>query len=321
MMKLFFPNSPEITFPIWMGVGVPFVLVFLTLLFLYISVKYINPSSKNSNEEINEAHIAHFQRQLDDMGTLSWPEKVILADFSVLVFLWMFRADIVISGDKCVAWKGCLPGWSNLLPQPDYVRDSTIAIFGALVLFFVPVGDEKHSKVLDWETCKKLSWGLLWLLGGGFALAKAIEETGLAEWLGSILKRGEIFPPEIILVIVVALMVFLTEVIANTPAAQICVPIVIGIAVEIKINPMYLAVPATLAASCAFMLPTATGPNSVVFGYGILKLTDMLSTGMVLNCFSVLALPLCWFAFGQWVYNANPRTYPDWAVINATAKI
>jgi len=171
---------------------------------------------------------------------------------------------------------------------------------------------------MDWETCKRLNWDLLWLLGGGYALAAGIEQTGLAEWIGLQMQNVAVLPPELILVTIVTIMVFVTEIIANTAAAQICIPILAGLSREIYINPFYLCIPATFAASCAFMLPTATGPNSVIFGYGVLNLWDMISSGLFLNFLSILVLPTCWFAIGQWVYNADPRNFPDWA-INSTS--
>jgi len=106
------------------------------LLFLYISVKFLDQSPKLPIDEFDESSIELFKDQLLKLGKLSWPEKVILADFCMLVFLWIFRADILIVGDTCVAWRGCLPGWSNLFRDPSYIRDSTVAILGAIVLFF-----------------------------------------------------------------------------------------------------------------------------------------------------------------------------------------
>jgi len=252
------------------------------------------------------------------MGKITWSEKVILVVFGIVVLLWMFSNDLIISGSSCNPWHGCVPGWTNLFPHPAYIQESVVPILGVVVLFLIPARDDKNSAILDWQTCNRLHWGLLWLLGGGFALAKGLEVTGLAEWIGAELKGLSVVPPEILVVIVVAINVFLTELMANSPAAQIFLPIAAGLSVEVRINPFYLTVPATIAISCAFMLPSATGPNAVVFCYGVLTVWDMIKCGLVLNFISILAISFGWFAWGQFIFNANPREFPDWAIVNST---
>jgi len=252
------------------------------------------------------------------MGRMSWSEKVILVVFGMVVLLWMFSNDLIISGSKCNAWHGCLPGWTNLFPYPSYIKESVVPIFAVIVLFIIPARDDKNSAILDWQTCNRVNWGLLWLIGGGFALARGLETTGLAEWIGGELKGLSVVPPEILVVIVIAINVFVTELMANSPAAQIFLPIAARLSVEVRINPFYLTVPATMAISCAFMLPSATGTNAVVYCYGFLTIWDMVKCGLFLNLVSILVIAFGWFAWGQFVFKANPRDFPDWAIVNDT---
>eukprot|EP01120_Amphizonella_sp_Union-15-10_P012411 TRINITY_DN5503_c0_g1_i1.p1 TRINITY_DN5503_c0_g1~~TRINITY_DN5503_c0_g1_i1.p1 ORF type:complete len:545 (-),score=57.83 TRINITY_DN5503_c0_g1_i1:39-1673(-) len=307
-----YPDAPDITFLLWMATSLPTALLMLSLLYLYISSYYITESN-TFTEEDNIQSRKDFKKHLEQLGMMSWPEKVILCVFGLAVFLWIFRSDLIFSGDTCVAWRGCLPGWGSLFPKPHYIRDGSVSIFCAILLFLIPARNESNTKILDWDTVQNISWAVLWLTGGGFALARAIEVSGLAHWIGSQLILLTVLPPQIIVVVVVIVAVFVTEIVANTPAVQIALPILAGIASEAKINPKYFCIPAAHGVSCAFMLPTATGPNSIIFSYGIIKVWDMVKAGALLNVISVISISFCWFIYGQFILGAEPYSFPDWA--------
>eukprot|EP01121_Diplochlamys_sp_Union-15-3_P011463 TRINITY_DN332_c0_g1_i6.p1 TRINITY_DN332_c0_g1~~TRINITY_DN332_c0_g1_i6.p1 ORF type:complete len:365 (-),score=59.42 TRINITY_DN332_c0_g1_i6:45-1139(-) len=317
-MKSRYPLAPEITFPVWMGYGVPLAVLFLIVLFLYISSAYLKDSPADAL--IDEVKSKEFlQQELKKLGNLTWPEKVITADFLITVILWIFRADLIFSGTTCVSWKGCFPGWANIFPNANYIRDGSVATAAAMVLFFIPARDGKGSKILDWNTAKLLNWDVLWLLGGGFALAKGIEDTGLAQFIGLQIHKLPVLPIEILLLMVITLCVFLTEIINNTPVAQVAIPILCGVSEGLRVNPFYLAVPATISASCAFMLPTATGANSIAYSLGYLSVWDMAKAGLFLNLASILIVSLAWFGAGQWAYGTSkPSDFPFWANITSS---
>ncbi|MCH8068252.1 MAG: anion permease [Candidatus Marinimicrobia bacterium] len=150
-----------------------------------------------------------------------------------------------------------IPGWSNLLGVEDMVHDSTVAILAALLLFSIPVDIKKKEFVLDWHWAKDISWGILILFGGGIALAKGVQSTGLANWIGDGISVVSNFPVILIILSVCLLMTFMTEITSNTAVSTIFMPILAATAVAAAINPLLLMAPAAISASCAFMLPVA----------------------------------------------------------------
>jgi len=161
----------------------------------------------------------------------------------------------------------------------------------------------------------------LWLMGGGFALARAIASSGLAEFIGEQLVSIKTWPPEALLLLVLVLIVWLTEFVNNTAASQIFITILASISSEILVHPFYLCVPAALATSFAFCLPTATAPNAIVFATNKLRITDMIKTGVLLNIIMSLLVYVMWLALGPVVYNARARDFPEWGFLNDTSVI
>ena len=182
------------------------------------------------------------------------------------------------------------------------VKDSTIAIGGALLLFMIPVDISKGEFLLDWKTAVRVPWDIIILFGGGFALAQGFSESGLTLWLAeqlSILQGTGII---MIILAVVLLVVFLTEMTSNTATASLLLPVMGALAAAIDMNPLGLMVATVLAASFAFMLPVATPPNAIVFSTRLVGITQMATTGFWLNLIGVvmitgfvyLVLPLAW---------------------------
>ena len=145
---------------------------------------------------------------------------------------------------------------------------------------------------MTWEEAERLPWGIIILFGGGLALAAAFKSSGLAGWLGLQLELAGGLPL-LLLIFIVALSVnFLTEVTSNVATASIVLPILAALATAIGADPYLLMIPATMAASCAFMLPVATAPNAIVFGTGHLQVNDMIKAGILLNLISTLFISL-----------------------------
>ena len=143
-----------------------------------------------------------------------------------------------------------------------------------------------------WEDAIKIPWGIILLFGGGMALATGFQTTGLAVWLGNQMGLLEEMSLFVLVLIIVAVVNFLTEVTSNLATAAMLMPILAPIALNLEVNPFILMVATTVAASCAFMLPVATPPNAVVFGSGYLKISDMIKSGFWLNIISILFLTL-----------------------------
>ena len=208
-------------------------------------------------------------------------EAMILAVFSVTALLWIFRSDINLGAFT-------LRGWAGLLGLEKYVHDSTVAMGMGILCFILPA-DRKHNvNLLDWKHAKQLPWGILLLFGGGFAVAAGFKESGLTEWVGLQLAALQDVPLPVLIGIIVFAMTFLTEVTSNTASTQMLLPILVATAAALNIHPLLLMLPATIAASCAFMLPIGTPPNAIVFASGRISLGRMAVTGFLLNLMVIL---------------------------------
>jgi sodium-dependent dicarboxylate transporter 2/3/5 len=244
-----------------------------------------------------------FRREYDKLGPIGHEERVVLGLFGVLVFLWMFRRDLFF-----------IPGWSRLLPQPDMAFDGTAAIIVALMLFLIPSRSRAGERLMDWETAVKLNWGIVVLFGGGFALAGGFTEAGLSAWLGDKLSAFAGLPPLVLVLVTCATLTFLTELTSNAATTQMALPVLGSLAVAIEVNPLLLMVPATLSASCAFMLPVATPPNAIAFGTGDLPMKDMVRTGIWLNLIGIVLITAAIYLLGITVLGIDLAAMPDWAM-------
>ena len=171
----------------------------------------------------------------------------------------------------------------------------------------MPASKSKNRKLINWEEAVKLPWGILLLMGGGLALAQGFKTSGLAEWIGgqlTLLEGASIF---ILLLFLIALVNFLTEITSNLATTAMILPILAPLSLVLDVNPFILMVGATVAASCAFMLPVATPPNAVVFGSGYLRIPDMAKTGVWMNLFSIIFLTIIVYFLLPILWGFNPN--------------
>ena len=283
--KELFPGNPEITFFQWMQVGVPIVLIFLPVLWVFLC-KFSAPEPLSGIQlQGNSSEI--IQTELTALGKMSRAEKFIGAVFLCTAFLWIFRKPIQLGSFA-------IPGWSSLFPWADFLHDATVAMAMGLLLMIFPLGysgkmilnGKRELFVLDWKTVHdKVPWGILFLFGGGFALASGFKTSGLDLWVGQLLSGAEGLPLWLVILIICLGITFLTELTSNTATATMILPIIAATAVAAHYHPLMLMVPATLSASFAFMMPVATPPNAIVFGSGWVTIPDMAKTGLFLNLF------------------------------------
>jgi sodium-dependent dicarboxylate transporter 2/3/5 len=170
------------------------------------------------------------------------------------------------------------------------LTDTGIAIGAALSLFVIPVSWRERVFAMDWETARELPWGVLVLFGGGLSLAAAMKDNGVSDWIGHQVSGLAGAHPIVLVAAVAAVVIFLTELTSNTATTAALIPILGGMAPGLGMAPLELAVPAALAASCAFMLPVATPPNAIVFGSGRLRVGDMARAGLALNWIGVVII-------------------------------
>jgi sodium-dependent dicarboxylate transporter 2/3/5 len=280
-----FPELPEIDFLEWMKLGTPIVIILLPIIWLYM-IKYFNIQGNFAgSREIIE-------NQISAMGKVSKMERRVLAVFIFTALGWIFRRDIVL--DQFV-----LPGWSALLGVSDYVHDSTVALISVLLLFAIPSGKSKNEPqtLLDWQSASKVPWGVVMIVGGGYAIADSFKHTGLAGYLGNQLSFISQYPVILILVIVISLMIFITEINSNTATANIFLPVLASMAIAGQINPLLLMIPATFACSFSFMLPSGTGTNAVIFGSNRVTIPEMAKCGFGLNLLGVILLTMLMYIY------------------------
>ena len=246
----------------WMLLGVPLVVVSLPIAWLALT-KLVYPVS---GEEIAGGRSV-VRAQMRELGAASREEWTVGVITAITAAAWVFRPQLAV----------LVPG----------ISDTGIAIGGALLLFLVPASRDGRP-ALDWAAAERLPWGVLVLFGGGLSLAAAIQDTGLAGWIGASLSFVGGWPLLPVILVVTTVVVFLTELTSNTATAAAFLPVVGALAGAIFVDPMLLAVPTAIAASCAFMMPVATPPNAIVYGSGEIAIGDMLRAGLILNVIMVV---------------------------------
>ena len=257
----------EISFFNWFIFACPISIIFLIIAWIYLTRIAFNFNQKSFPGGINEIN-----RQIQKLGKISFEEKSVLTVFSLTALAWITRSYLI----------------KPFIPQID---DTLIAITFAMILFILP-NKTKSQTLVEWKDAVKLPWDILILFGGGMALALGFESSGLALWLGEQLIGLKTIPLFILIFILIAVVNFLTEITSNLATTAMLLPVLVSLAQAVDVHPFILLVSATLAASCAFMLPVATPPNAVVFGSGFLKINDMVKKGVVLNIITIILLSL-----------------------------
>jgi solute carrier family 13 (sodium-dependent dicarboxylate transporter), member 2/3/5 len=299
ILTMLYPDAPEISFTDWMMFALPISLIMLVAIWLTIYLIY-RPKKKWTGIKAS-----HFKDQYRELGRASSEEKTVFGLFLALALMWIFRAGITFD-------KFTIPGWTSLFGEPGFINDGTVAMFIGILLFILPSRSKKGQRLMDIETIMKLPWNIVLLFGGGFALAKGIQSSGLALWFGEQLSWTSVISPILILLSVVALMSFLTELTTNVASTEMLLPIFAILAVSSGNNPLFLMIPATIASSLAFMMPTATPPNAIIFGTNRLSIKTMVQTGFLLNMMGILLVSIITILFGAGVFDIELGKVPVW---------
>ncbi|HXH19159.1 MAG TPA: SLC13 family permease, partial [Chitinophagales bacterium] len=288
--KAAFPYDAPVSFLQWSLFGIPFSFGYL--LICYILLVFLNMKGKMN---LQPHHHDIFKKELESLGKMTFEEKTVTILFSIMAILWFSRADIQIGSTT-------VHGWSSLMPHPDFFQDGTVAIFMATLLFLIPSKSKKGEMLMDWESAKKLPFGIILLFGGGFALAKGFSSSGLADWLGMQMHGIGALPDFLIILVICIFMTYLSELASNVAITQLMLPVLAAVAVGADIPPLLLMIPATIAASFGFMLPVATAPNTIIFTGEKLTVKDMLKAGFWLDISGILWLTVMMNLFGRWVF-------------------
>ena len=295
-MKEIFPDSPDIVFIDWLKIGLPFVAVFLPIAWFFI-IKYfkVDGPLHGSNDII--------ENEYRDLGPMSVAEKRVLVICICYALGFVFRRDMHI-GELTI------PGWSDILGVQMFVKDATVAFFAATLMFLLPNGNNKQNRLLEWEDAKTIPWGIAMLIGGGLAIAAAFRESGLIVWIGSNLELSGV-SAFLVLLMVVTGMVFLTEINSNTATTAVFLPVLAGVSQAGHFHPYLLMVPATIAASCAFMLPSGTGPNASILASGQVTIPEMAKCGFWLNIFAIIVIVILLYFIIMPTFGINGIA-PNW---------
>lgn len=278
--------NTSVPFAEWMAVGFPISMVLLIVCWLHLTrnaFKLSNHSVPGSKEIIRS--------ELKSLGPMKQEEKWVLAVFGVVAFCWITRSYIIN-------------------PWFPALNDTIIVLIGAAVLFIIPASDGS-SKIMDWETAIKLPWGVLLLFGGAFSVAAAFAESGLTQWIGDQLGLLGSIPFWLALLIIVAVVNYLTEITQNMATCTLMMPIMAALAGVIGVHPFPLMAATCIASSCAFMLPVATAPNAVVFGSGYVKMKDMLRAGFMLNILSIIVIVIFVYFLMPMVWGIDLTSFPQ----------
>ena len=262
----------EIGFGEWMLMGVPLSIIMLIVcwaLLVYVLFKPEISEIPGGKEVIHQEY--------KKLGAMSRAEWLVGGVFVLAALCWIFLGFIFKHYGIKVA-----------------SLDSVIAMSVAVLLFIIPA-NSNHERLIDWDTAKKLPWDILILFGGGLALSAQFSKTGLSLWIGHQVSALGFMPIVLIILIVTALVIFLTEITSNTATAAAFLPVIAGVAIGLGYegeNIMLFTIPVALAATCAFMLPVATPPNAIAYGSGYVRISDMIKAGLWLNIIAIFLITL-----------------------------
>lgn len=257
--EIFFQNTgTEVSFLTWMSWGVPVVVLLVPIIALWLTRKL------------------HFKGdfEMPKVGEWQTDERRVFIIFSLTALAWITRGQP-------------FGGWSTWLDLPA-ANDASVALISVVIMFLVPNG--KGDRLLDWESAGQIPWGMLILFGGGIALAKAFVVSGLSTALGDLLSGIAGWPIVFVIAVICLTITFLTEMTSNTATTALMMPILAAAALAAGIEPELLMVPAAMSASCAFMLPVATAPNTIMFSTGRFPIKVMAREGLVLNLFGAVVV-------------------------------
>lgn len=296
ILEKLFPNAPSVTFFTWLKVGIPILIIFLPVFCFYL-VRYFKVSGNLSNND------TIIKDELKALGKTTVGEKRVIYVCLIAILGWVLREDFVFG-------QTVIPGWSSLLGLEKYVHDSTVSIAASLLLFMLPA--DKERRLIDWKTASQVPWGVVIIVGGGYAIAAGFESTGLANWLGGQLAFVSSYPFLIVLILIIGFVMIFTEFNSNTATANILLPVLASMAVAAGTNPLLLMIPATVASSLGFMMPAGTGPNTVIFGSGRVTVKDMVKCGVWLNLISMVLLTILLYTIIIPLLGLE-TTLPEWA--------
>jgi len=288
-----FPEMPKVGFTQWMMMGLPISITFLFTGWLLMTKVIFRMPKTQLFEDAN-----FIKNQLKNLGKIRQDEISAGVVFLIAALLWLTGSDITLSDTFT------LHGWRSSFGL-NMVSDAAIAIATATLLFMIPSKDRPKEMMLKWDKIKGLPWGILLLFGGGFAIAGGFNSSGLSSIIGSLFAQLEFNSPILLIIIVCFVLTFLTEITSNTATTNLVLPILAKASAVLGLDPRILMIPATLSASCAFMMPIASPTQAIVFGSGHVKIKQMIRAGILFNLWGVTIVTSLFYLLAKFVFGID----------------
>jgi solute carrier family 13 (sodium-dependent dicarboxylate transporter), member 2/3/5 len=273
-----FPLSEEVNFLSWMKIGVPVSLALLLFTWALLNYFFIRKYEKPPITK------QFFRDELRKLGKMGYEEKAVFGIFIMTAALWFTRSSIDFGAFR-------YPGWASLFGKHmEFIQDSTVAIFAAILLFLIPSRSEKGKFLMSWSDAEKLPLDIILLFGGGFALALGFDRSGLSDWIAGQLHGLQGLPLPVVILGMCVTITIISEFASNVASIQLMLPILLALYKPLGISPLVLLIPATMSASLGFMLPVATAPNTIVFGTRRIRTRDMYSIGIWVDLAGILLI-------------------------------
>eukprot|EP00094_Tigriopus_californicus_P006409 TCALIF_06173-PA protein Name:"Similar to SLC13A3 Solute carrier family 13 member 3 (Homo sapiens)" AED:0.13 eAED:0.13 QI:20/0.83/0.57/1/0.66/0.57/7/149/576 len=326
VVETIFGKDTGLNFATWMATSVPAMVINIIIAWAWLQIVYLPTmscrkssqltpiTSANQGESSKNGQSTQESKRVQQLGPISWREIQVAVLFVVLIVAWISRSPRFV------------PGWASLLNLRDAtgnltsVTDSTVVILAVLILFVLPAyprcdprkNFQTSGALISWSDVQnELQWGVIILAGGGFAMAEGAKRSCLSYWIGSSLKVLDALSPVLVVITISTITAFLTEFMSNTATANLIMPVLAQLAVELQINPLLLMLSAGFACCYAFMLPVATPPNAIIYSSSTISLQRMLLMGLVMNVVTLSVSLISIHTLGNAVLNLN--TFPIWA--------
>ena len=270
-----YPQREPISFMRWCTFGIPFSLTMLALGYFLLK-KFFRIENVSTDKSF-------IRQQYAALGPVTSEQLSVMILFSITIILWFTRTTIEIGSFS-------FGGWEIFFPK-GYIKDSTVAIASAVILFVIP-SRQKGKYILEWKDVKRLPFHIILLFGGGFALAKGIEVSGLGDFLASQLHFFEDYPAWMLIAALAVLVTVMSELASNVATITLMLPILASLSEAINIDPLKVMVPATFAASFGFMLVIATAPNTIAYATGQFTSRSLFRVGLLMNLLGVILLTI-----------------------------
>ncbi len=285
-----FPALPKIGFTQWMLMGLPLAITF-TFTGWLLMTKVIFRMPKTHFFESHEV----IKDLLKNLGKLRRDELFSGVIFLIAVVLWITGSDITLSDSFTIH------GWRSTFGL-EKVSDAAIAVATSILLFLIPSKDRPKEMLLKWSKVQELPWGILLLFGGGFAIAGGFDSSGLSQVIGNLFTHLAIDSPLLIVIIVCTILTLLTEITSNTATTTLVLPILAKASIVLGIDPRVLMIPATLSASCAFMMPIASPTQAIIFGSGYVNIKQMIRAGIWFNILGIIVITGVFFLVAKFAF-------------------